>query len=226
MSQEVLIIVVRIVALALVALIVGIIIRLIKQASHRYDDEFSPFSLNGQQREGQESLDNKSQLLNVNFLRKRIPDAKTLEGAPELDFPLFIFPGNGRAFSMYQIDKVMKTFGLCASPFDTFEMVNQDGGVMFSVINYTQEGSFTRAINENIPVKGICLVMQLPNGQEPAVAFDYFYSIVYDIAQTLEGRLYDCHRRPFTAETHQLYRQAVAQFRDSYHEWLLQQQRR
>ncbi|SUO95463.1 cell division protein ZipA C-terminal FtsZ-binding domain-containing protein [Suttonella ornithocola] len=227
MTQEMLIIIVRIIAIILILIIAWTIIRII-QRTHLKQEKKST-QIHNDHSSLDESQIQKTSRLNPGFFGKNlsIPSAEELPNAPQADLPIAIMARYGCYFSGEDIQNLVKTFGLQRAPSGVFEMVNKNGrDILFTVLNIHQPGIFAENLDEMDAIEGILLVLQLPNGDDAVESYETFSAISKEMAELLDGRLCDFRRRPMGPKDLMQYRKAAEDFQIQFDEWLATHQRR
>lgn len=233
MSQETLILVVRAIAIVLVLLIIWTIWRILQKTRHD-DDSDHPRHRHSALDKGAPLPPNEyddwdiqgTKPLNKGFFGKHTPPAvPDLENAPQIDLPLAIMARHGQHFTGEDIASLINTFGLQRSPVGTYELINENGrDILFSMLNIHAPGTFPNILSDMMPIDGILLVMQLPNGSHALKSFETFSAMGNEMCEHIDGRLCDFERRPIGPKELMLYRKAAENFQTEFNDWLAKQQ--
>jgi cell division protein ZipA len=108
---------------------------------------------------------------------------------------------------------VLRSCGLKFGDMSIFHRVEPlTKAVQYSVASAVEPGTFDMADMEAVRCPGLCLFMQLPGPEDPAVAFEEMLTVARSVIKSLGGEIKDEHHNAMTLQTTEHYRQRVVDF--------------
>jgi cell division protein ZipA len=93
-----------------------------------------------------------------------------------------------------------------------YEQHNGSGGLLFSVANVIEPGTFDPDAMEDFFTPGVCMFLKLPGPKRAVSAFDVMIDSARKIASQLGGDIKDENHSVMTQQTIEHYRQRVLDF--------------
>lgn len=152
------------------------------------------------------------------------PSAQDLPNQPFCHLPLNILPQHTSTFTGMTIANLISTFGLVRCDNGTYALMREQGKVLFTMLNLQKPGTFPDTLESLENIKGIMLVLELPNGKDCCEDYETFYAIANEMSITCNGRLCTHDNHAMNDKNRNLYRNAVQEFQQEYNEWLAQYQ--
>ncbi len=149
---------------------------------------------------------------NFNLQESGVP--KQFEFQPYRLLFLHIIAKPGRVFTGYELLQAFSLHGLRHGAMNVFhQYINDDPneGILFSVAQATEPGSFELSDLGAISCVGLTCFCDLTQQANPLAAFEKMMSCVLQLAEELYAQVLDHDKQPFRSETYQLYRQGMAQ---------------
>lgn len=122
---------------------------------------------------------------------------------------------HGQEFVGTDLQRVLQSCGFHHGDmniYHRFEQHNGRGGLLFSVANVIEPGTFDPDNMEEFVTPGVCLFMKLPGPKRAVSAFDVMIDAARKLASQLGGDMKDEHHSVMTQQTIEHYRQRVLDF--------------
>lgn len=122
---------------------------------------------------------------------------------------------HGQEFLGTDLQRVLQSCGFHHGEmniYHRFEQHNGRGGLLFSVANVIEPGTFDPENMEDFVTPGVCLFMKLPGPKRAVSAFDVMIDSARKLASQMGGDMKDEHHSVMTQQTIEHYRQRVLDF--------------
>ncbi|MES2663600.1 MAG: cell division protein ZipA [Pseudomonadota bacterium] len=146
--------------------------------------------------------------------RERGEDKPILSAKVEEVIIVNVIAKNRQPFRGNQLLQACLSLGLRFGPmniFHRFERPEEKRGLLFSMANLLEPGTFDVDNIESFETPGICLFLSLPGPKRALYAFDLMLDTAQRLAHNIDGILCDEKQRPLTDEIIENYRQRVLQ---------------
>ncbi len=180
---------------------------------HHEHDEFDIIPIGSAKpslaRDQDDDEDDWSQIFNTDFDGENDFETEQRVTVPDV-LQFAIMPNSETGFNGTDVDSALKMAGLKFGNLKVYERINNQGNVDYGVACMLQPGTFPEGeALQAFLCPGIVFYLQhgdLDNAQE---VFDDFVDTMKQVADKLEGEIWDHQRQPLTEATIQIIRQSL-----------------